>query len=301
MPIVELSHIDKSFGPVKAVEDVSFSLEKGELFGLLGPNGAGKTTSLRVMLDIFKPDAGSVAVLGGAMTESKKDRIGYMPEERGLYQDIPLERCLAYLGALKGMRPADVKRRAETYLERFDLAAYKNKKVKELSKGMQQKAQVIATLLHQPELLIVDEPFSGLDPVNTQMVKELLVEQHDQGITIILCSHQMHQVEELCQRIVLIDHGKVMLYGHLADIRRQFASHDLLVRAAGALPASLPGVQRVEPVNGSTRPVLAPGTSSQEVLRTLIDQNVILEQFEMAVPTLDEISIRVVQGEGAQS
>ena len=296
MPIVELSHIAKSFGPVKAVDDVSFSLEKGELFGLLGPNGAGKTTSLRIMLDIFKPDGGSVSVLGGAMTEAKKDHIGYMPEERGLYQEIPLERCLAYLGALKGLRPAEVKRRAEMYLERFDLAAYKNKKVKELSKGMQQKAQVIATLLHQPELLIVDEPFSGLDPVNTQMVKDLLVEQHQQGVTIILCSHQMHQVEELCQRIVLIDHGRVMLYGSLDEIRHRFSGNAVLVRTSAELPG-LPGVERVEPVNGAFKLHLAPGTDPQQILQAFVARKLPVEQFEVAMPDLDEIFIRVVQGQ----
>ncbi len=276
------------------------AIEKGELFGLLGPNGAGKTTSLRILLDIFKPDSGSVAVLGGPMTESKKDRIGYMPEERGLYQDIPLERCLAYLGSLKGMRPADVKRRADTYLERFDLAAYQNKKVKELSKGMQQKAQIIATLLHQPELLIVDEPFSGLDPVNTQMVKDLLREQHEQGVTIILCSHQMHQVEELCDRIVLIDHGKVMLYGGLADIRRQFSGNAVLVRTSSELP-SLDGVERIEPVNGTVKLHLSKGTDPQDILQALVARKMALEQFEIAMPTLDEIFIRVVQGQEARA
>jgi ABC-2 type transport system ATP-binding protein len=297
MPTVELFHIIKSFGPVKAVDDVSFSIEKGELFGLLGPNGAGKTTCLRVMLDIFKPESGSVAILGGPMNESKKDRIGYMPEERGLYQDIPLDRCLAYLGSLKGLSPADVTQRAAAYLERFDLAAFKTKKVKELSKGMQQKAQVIATLLHQPELLIVDEPFGGLDPVNTQMVKELLLEQHQQGVTIILCSHQMHQVEELCDRIVLIDHGKVMLYGALEEIRHQFSGHSVTVRTGDIIPA-LKGVERIEPANGMVKLHLAPGTAPQEILRSLVAQNVNLEQFEISMPTLDEIFIRVVQGEG---
>jgi ABC-2 type transport system ATP-binding protein len=296
MPAVELLHITKTFGPVKALDDVSYTVEKGELFGLLGPNGAGKTTSLRILLDIFKPDAGSVAVLGGPITDAKKDRIGYMPEDRGLYQDIPLERCLAYLGSLKGMSPADVKRRSETYLERFDLTASRNKKVKELSKGMQQKAQVIATLLHNPELLIVDEPFSGLDPVNTQMVMDLLREQHEQGVTIILCSHQMHQVEELCDRIVLIDHGKVMLYGNLAEIRHQYSGNAVLVRTGDKIPA-LKGVERIEPVNGAVKLHLLPGTQPQEVLRALVAQNVDLDQFEIAMPTLDEIFIRVVQGE----
>ena len=298
MPAVDLSHITKSFGPVKAVDDVSFSIEKGELFGLLGPNGAGKTTCLRVMLDIFKPESGSVAILGGPMNESKKDRIGYMPEERGLYQDIPLDRCLAYLGSLKGLSLAEVKQRAAVYLERFDLAAVKTKKVKELSKGMQQKAQVIATLLHQPELLIVDEPFGGLDPLNTQMVMDLLREQHAQGVTIILCSHQMHQVEELCDRIVLIDHGKVMLYGALDDIRRQFSGHSVTIRTGDKIP-TLKGVERLESVNGTVKLHLSPGTAPQEVLRSLVEQNINLEQFEISMPTLDEIFIRVVQGQGA--
>jgi ABC-2 type transport system ATP-binding protein len=299
MPAVEINHITKSFGQVKAVDDVSFSIEKGELFGLLGPNGAGKTTAIRCMLDIFKPDSGSVDLLGGPMSDAKKDHIGYMPEERGLYQDISLERCLAYLGSLKGLSPAQVKQASEKYLERFDLTAHKTKKVKELSKGMQQKAQIIATLLHAPELLIVDEPFSGLDPVNTQLVKDLLREQHEQGVTVILCSHQMNLVEELCDRIVLIDHGRAVLYGTLDEIRKSFSGHALIVQAAGPLP-SLAGVERVEPVNGSFKLHLAPGTQSQAVLRSLVEQNVQLDEFKIAVPTLDEIFIRVVKDQGVE-
>jgi len=294
MPAVELSHIIKTFGPVKAVDDVSYAVEKGELFGLLGPNGAGKTTSLRILLDIFKPDAGSVAVLGGPITDAKKDRIGYMPEDRGLYQDIPLERCLIYLGSLKGLGQAEAKQRAAGYLERFNLSSSKNKKVKELSKGMQQKAQIIATLLHQPDLLIVDEPFSGLDPVNTQMVKDLLREQRDLGVTIVLCSHQMNLVEELCDRIVLIDHGKVVLYGELDDIRRQFSGNAVLVRTPADLPI-LAGVERVEPVNGTVKLHLAKGTDPQSILQALVARNMDVEQFEISMPTLDEIFIRVVQ------
>jgi ABC-2 type transport system ATP-binding protein len=294
MSTVELNHIYKSFGALKAVDDVSFSIEQGELFGLLGPNGAGKTTSIRCMLDIFKPDSGSVSILGGPMTEAKKDHIGYMPEERGLYQDITLERCLNYLGSLKGLSPAQVKESSEAYLERFDLTAHKTKKVKELSKGMQQKAQIIATLLHKPDLLIVDEPFSGLDPVNTQMVKDLLREQHQQGVTLILCSHQMNLVEELCDRIVLIDHGRAVLYGTLDEIRGRFSGHAVSVQTRDALPA-LPGVERVEPVNGSFKLHLAPGTQPQEVLRLLVEKNVNLQGFKIAVPTLDEIFIKVVK------
>jgi ABC-2 type transport system ATP-binding protein len=297
MPAIELSHITKSFGPVRAVDDVSFAVEQGELFGLLGPNGAGKTTAIRCMLDIFKPDTGTAAILGGPMTEAKKDKIGYMPEERGLYQDIPLDRCLSYLGALKGLSQAQVKERSDGYLERFDLVAHRHKKVKELSKGMQQKAQIIATLLHRPELLIVDEPFAGLDPVNSQMVKDILREQRDQGITVVLCSHQMHLVEELCDRIVLIDQGKVLLYGRLEDVRRSFSGNALLIHADGELP-SLPGVERVESVNGAVKLYLADGTKPQEILRRLVEQDISLDHFEIAMPTLDEIFIRVVHRKG---
>ena len=295
MPVLEVSHIAKAFGSIRAVDDVSFSLEQGEIFGLLGPNGAGKTTCIRLILDLFKPDQGQISILGGAMNEEKKNRIGYMPEERGLYQDIPLERVLVYLAALKGIPPAEAHRRANEYMERFDLIDYKSKKIKALSKGMQQKAQIIATVLHRPELLIIDEPFSGLDPINTQMVKDLLLELHEQGATIIMSTHQMHQVEELCDRILLIHHGRVMLYGQLAEIRREYTGHAVLVRSAGEIP-TLPGVETVEPHNGAVRLGLAAGANPQEVLRELVYQGVVLDQFEIATPTLDEIFIQVVQG-----
>jgi len=296
MPIVEIKNISKSFGAVKAVDDASFNIEQGELFGLLGPNGAGKTTAIRCMLDIFKPDAGRVSILGGDMSEDKKDRIGYMPEDRGLYQDITLERCLNYLGSLKGLSPAEVRQSSQDYLKRFDLEAHKTKKVKELSKGMQQKAQIIATLLHKPDLLIVDEPFSGLDPVNSQLVKDLLREQHEQGVTLVLCSHQMNLVEELCDRIVLIDHGRVVLYGTLDEIRSRFSGHAVIVQTRDELP-ELAGVERVEPVNGSFKLNLAPGIEAQEVLQALVTRNVTLQGFRISVPTLDEIFIRVVKRE----
>jgi ABC-2 type transport system ATP-binding protein len=295
MPTVEISHISKSFGSLKAVDDVSFEVEKGEIFGLLGPNGAGKTTAIRILLDIFKPDNGSVSILGGPMTEAKKDHIGYMPEERGMYQDIPLDRCLIYLGTLKGLSPAEMHKRISDYLERFDLESSRHKKVKELSKGMQQKAQLITTLIHEPELVIIDEPFSGLDPINTQMVKDLLREQRDKGVTILMSTHQMHQVEELCDRIVLIDHGRTLLYGNLDDIRRQFSGHAVIVRTPNDLPA-LPGVDRVEQHNSSAHRLnLAPSTNTQDVLRMLVERGIQVDQFEIAGPTLDEIFINVVQ------
>jgi len=297
MTIVEMNHVSKTFGTVHAVDDVTLSIEKGELFGLLGPNGAGKTTAIRCMLDIFKPDSGTISILGGAMSEDKKDRIGYMPEERGLYQDITLERCLTYLGSLKGLKPAQVRENARQYLEYFDLADHGSRKVKELSKGMQQKAQVISTLLHQPDLLIVDEPFAGLDPVNTRLVKDLLREQHEKGVTIILCSHQMNMVEELCERILLVDHGKAVLYGRLDEIRKKFSGNAVTVQTSANLP-SLPGVEKVEAVNGSMKLTLASGITPQEILQRLVNADVPMDGFNISTPTLDEIFINVVQGRG---
>ncbi|NMC53625.1 MAG: ATP-binding cassette domain-containing protein [Chloroflexi bacterium] len=301
MASVVVEQITKTFGQQRAVDGVSFAVEPGEIFGLLGPNGAGKTTSIRIILDIFKPDSGSVSVLGGPMNEAKKNRIGYLPEERGLYQEIPLERCLNYLVSLKGLSPAAAQERIEPLLERFDLTEHRKKKVKELSKGMQQKAQLIITLAHKPELIIIDEPFSALDPVNTQMVKDLLMEEREKGTCIVMCTHQMHQVEELCDRMVLINRGKSMLYGSVNEIRRQFAEQDLLVRALNPIPERIPGVVKVEGHNGLTRLVLADGVSPQSVLKALLEMGVVLEHFEVATPTLDEIFIQVVKGEGAQA
>lgn len=299
MMTVLVDHVTKSFGSLRAVDDVSFSVEQGEIFGLLGPNGAGKTTTIRILLDIFKPDSGTVSILGGPMTEEKKNRLGYLPEERGLYQDISLERALVYLVTLKGLPVTEARRRVNEYLEKFELAAHCKKKIKELSKGMQQKAQLIVTLAHHPELLIIDEPFSALDPVNTQMVKDLLREERARGTTIVMCTHQMNQVEELCDRLVLIDRGKVMLYGDLESIRRRFAARAVLVRSLGPLPEQIPGVVRVEPVNrGHTLLHLAPAASPQSLLQDLVAKGIALEHFEVALPTLDEIFIEVVQGQG---
>lgn len=294
MSVVDIDGISKSFGSIKAVENVTLTIEKGAFFGLLGPNGAGKTTAIRILLDIYKPDKGTVCVFGGPMNEAKKNRIGYMPEERGLYQDLPLERVLAYFATLKGMPKKEIRSRLDTYLERFDLKEYRRKKVKELSKGMQQKAQLIATLIHQPELLIIDEPFSGLDPVNTQMVKTLLYDLNQQGTTIIMSTHQMHQVEELCQRILLMNHGRVMLYGQVQEIRKRFSGRTLLVRSPAPLP-DLPGVLQIESQNGSQRLTLSQEVPPQDILRQLVSLDIPVEHFEVALPGLDEIFIRVVQ------
>jgi ABC-2 type transport system ATP-binding protein len=294
MNSVEISHVAKSFGDVHAVRDVSFTVRPGEIFGLLGPNGAGKTTTIRIMLDLFKPDRGDVVVLGGSMTEAKKERIGYMPEERGLYQDIPLERCLIYLATLKGIPRFEARDRLAGLLERFDLAEHKNKKVKELSKGMQQKAQIINTILHRPDLVIIDEPFASLDPVNTQLVKDVIRELSSAGTSILMSTHQMHQVEELCDRIVLIDEGQNVLYGGLDDIRRKYSGHAILVRSLDELPA-LDGFEQVIQHNNAQRVILSDQTTPNKVLQELVSRGVILEKFEIAVPTLDEIFIKVVK------
>lgn len=291
---VNVTQIAKSFGDTQAVSDVSFEVQRGEIFGLLGPNGAGKTTTIRIMLDIFKPDNGTVSILGGPMTEEKKTCIGYMPEERGLYQDVPLERCLLYLASLKNVPSDEVRPRLDKYLERFDLAEHKNKKVKELSKGMQQKAQIITTLLHQPELIIVDEPFAALDPLNVQLVKDILGELRQKGATIIMSTHQMHQVEELCDRIVLIDNGREVLYGNLAEIRQNFSGHAVLVRSLDELPA-LQGVEQAVTHNGAVKLTLSADTTPQDILYQLTAEKVTLEKFEIAIPSLDEIFIRVVE------
>jgi ABC-2 type transport system ATP-binding protein len=297
MPAIIVDQISKTFGSLKAVNDVSFTVEPGEIFGLLGPNGAGKTTTIRILLDIFKPDSGSVSILGGAMTEEKKNRIGYLPEERGLYQDIPLDRCLVYLATLKGMEENAAHEKVNAYLERFELTEARKKKVKELSKGMQQKAQLITTLVHQPDLVIIDEPFSALDPVNTQMVKELLREERNKGTAVVMCTHQMHQVEELADRIVLIDNGKAMLYGKLEDVRRQYQSQSVIVRTAAALPAKINGVEEIVKQNNHYLLHLCQGCTSQQVLKSLLEKGIELEQFEIAIPSLDEIFIQVVKKE----
>jgi ABC-2 type transport system ATP-binding protein len=291
---IEISHISKSFGNTQAVQDISFEVQRGEIFGLLGPNGAGKTTSIRIALDIFKPDSGSVAILGGPMSEEKKNHIGYMPEERGLYQDLPLERCLVYLASLKGLTPDQARQRLAPLLERFDLQEHKHKKVKELSKGMQQKAQIISTILHQPELIIIDEPFSALDPINTRLVKELILELSQRGTTLLMSTHQMNQVEELCDRILLIHQGRNLLYGELQEIRQRFSGHEVWVRTPGELP-QVPGVEKVVTHNRARKLSLAKQVAPQSVLEALVAKGIVLEQFEIAVPSLDEIFIRVVQ------
>ncbi len=300
MSMVEVVQLAKRFGATQAVSDVSFIVEPGETFGLLGPNGAGKTTTIRMLLDIFKPDSGRVSVFGGALDLAGKRRIGYLPEERGLYKDQRLEPTLLYLAMLKGLDEAAARRSLKGWLERLELSEHRHKKVQELSKGLQQKAQIIATLLHQPDLIVIDEPFSGLDPVNTRLVKDILAEQRAAGRAIIMSTHQMHQVEELCNRIALIDAGRAVLYGPVTEIKRSFAGNAVAVAGQGDF-SRLPGVAEARHENGNWHLGLEIGADPQAVLRALLARpNVKVDRFELAEPSLDDIFVSVVQNKAAR-
>jgi ABC-2 type transport system ATP-binding protein len=243
---------------------------------------------------IFRFD-GQVSVFGGALDEAKKNRIGYLPEERGLYKDMKLEPTLIYLATLKGVDKRTARTHLTEWLQRLDLYDHRQKKIQELSRGMQQKAQFIATLLHDPDLIIVDEPFSGLDPVNTRLIKQIILEQRDAGKTIIMSTHQMHQVEALCSRIVLIDEGYSVLYGEVDAIKRDFAGHAVIVRGQGDFSA-LPGVQEIRPENGGWHLTLEEGASPQGIFQALAArEDIVIERFEIAEPSLDDIFVAVVQ------
>jgi len=300
MHTVEVSHLAKRFGDTQAVADVSFAVEPGEIFGLLGPNGAGKTTTIRMMLDIFRLDAGTVSIFGGKLDLAKKRRIGYMPEDRGLYKDLKLEPTLLYLATLKGLDTKTARSRLGEWLERFDLAEHRQKKVQELSSGMQQKAQIITTLLHDPDLIVADEPFAGLDPVNTRLVKQILEEQRQAGKSILMSTHQMYQVEALCDRIVLIDEGRAVLYGAVDEIKRSFAGNAVVIEGLGDF-SHIPGVLETRKHNDTWHLALEIGTDPQAVFRTLAArENVKIERFELAEPSLDDIFINVVQNGAAK-
>ncbi|MCL4300808.1 MAG: ATP-binding cassette domain-containing protein [Anaerolineae bacterium] len=297
--LVAVQNLRKSFGPKLAVADVSFEVRPGEVFGLLGPNGAGKTTTIRMILDIFQPDAGTVEVLGGALTPARKDRIGYMPEERGLYPTMRVLECLVYLGTLKGLTRSQARQAAESYLERLELADQRQAKIETLSRGMTQKVQVIAAVLHNPDLLIIDEPFANLDPINTQLIREIILELRAQGKAIIMTSHQLALVEALCDRIAMIHNGRVVLQGTVAEVRRQFASNILLLSGSGEV-GSLPGVTEVERRSPTEwQLTLASEANPQAVLHALTaNGHFTVDRFEVGLPTLDQIFVQVVRDKG---
>jgi ABC-2 type transport system ATP-binding protein len=294
MSVLEVSHVCKNFATTRAVDDLSFEVHGGEIFAMLGPNGAGKTTTIRMALDILKPDRGTIKVWGEPLTQATKDRIGYLPEERGLYRNVTVLDCLTYLGTLKGMDAKAAKKRAHELLERVELGENKLNKVNELSRGMQQKAQFAATILHDPDLVIIDEPFSGLHPVNTLLIKEMMYEMEAQGKTVIMSTHMMHQVEEMADRLLMMDHGRRVLYGPVDQVREQFALNAVHVEGQGDW-AALPGVAHVQVDGKETTLLLKEEVSPDDLLAQLTANPVCrLSRFEIAVPSLNDIFITVV-------
>jgi len=292
---IQVEDLCKVYGDVIAVDHLDFQVGCGEIFGLLGPNGAGKTTTIRILMDILKADAGTVRVLGGA-PGARRDRIGYLPEERGLYRSLRLDETLVYLGQLKGMPASLARKRALALLERVGLAEWSRKKVQELSRGMHQKLQIIASIIHDPDLVILDEPFQGLDPVNGEIVKDLIRDLRTRGKTIVLSAHEMSQVEALCERILLIHHGRAILYGALADIKKQFSPNAIEISP----PLDWQGwtdVVRVELRDHKQIVYLQPNIAPRDFLKKILAQGLFIEQFEMATMPLERIFVTVVKGE----
>lgn len=296
---ITVSHISKNYGDFQAVADLSFDVYPGEIFAMLGPNGAGKSTTIRMILDILKPDTGTISVLGGPINDERKDRIGYLPEERGLYRSVPVIEMMEYIGTLKGLSAGEARRRGMQYLERLELADYAKSKVSELSKGMQQKVQFAVTVLHDPDLIIIDEPFSGLDPVNTLVIKELMLEFSKRGSAVVMSTHQMHQIEEMAERLVMINRGRQALYGKVDEVRRQYALPAVIVEGEGNWQ-TLAGVDRVEVSENGRRGTLLflkSGIEPDSVLAEIAARpDIHVQRFELAVPSLNDIFIQVVEG-----
>lgn len=292
-PAIFVDQLSKTFDSIVAVDHLSFQVNRGEIFGLLGPNGAGKTTTIRILMDIYKADSGTARVLGDA-PGAARERIGYLPEERGLYRGLRVEECLTYLAELKGVERPVARERAAMWLERVDLSEWANRKVQDLSRGMQQKVQIVASLIHDPELVILDEPFQGLDPVNVQLVKDLIRHLSAEGKTIALSAHEMNQVEALCNRIVLIHRGRAVLYGALADIKKQFAPNAIEISPPLALDG-WPEVARAESRDGTQTVYLNQSASPHDLLRRILEHGLTFDRFEMATMPLDQIFIQVVK------
>ncbi|MCL4252799.1 MAG: ATP-binding cassette domain-containing protein [Anaerolineae bacterium] len=293
---ISVEHISKTYGTFKAVDDISFDVHRGEIFAMLGPNGAGKSTTIRMILDILRPDTGKIAVFGERMSEAIKHRVGYLPEERGLYREVPVIEVMTYLGTLKGLTRSVAKKRAMALLEQLELADKAKKKVKEFSKGMQQKVQFAVTIIHEPDLIIVDEPFSGLDPVNTQLLKNMVKDLRQKGTAVVMSSHEMFQVEEMADRLLMINRGKLALYGGVDEVRNRYATHGIIVEGSGDW-SRLHGVEKVEPVNNSRNGVLLylnANTQTDAVLAEIAQNSAYhITKFEQAVPSLYDIFIRV--------
>jgi ABC-2 type transport system ATP-binding protein len=289
---VALNDIHKTFGTHRAVDGLSFEIPRGTVFGLLGRNGAGKTTTIRMIMDIIRPDSGSIEILGRPMDGSVKDRLGYMPEERGLYPKMKVLDMLEFFGSVKGLKPAEARRRALPWLERLELAAWKDKKVEDLSKGMQQKAQFITTVLNQPDVLILDEPFSGMDPVNQELFRDLLIEINKSGTTLIFSTHVMESAERLCNQIALIDSGRAVLSGSLGSIKKKFGSNTVQLEFDGdaTFLESVAGVEKIHRYERFVEINMADGEDPQRLLEAAAGR-LSVRRFEVMEPTLHNIFI----------
>jgi ABC-2 type transport system ATP-binding protein len=290
MTAVEVTHLHKSYNGRPAVEDLTFSANPGELLGLIGPNGAGKSTTIKIILDFMKPDSGEVKIFGKPMNEALKNEIGYLPEERGLYKRLSAMDQIMYLSSLKGLDHSIAKERANQLLNQTGMLESKQKKIKDMSKGMGQIIQFIVTIIHDPQLIILDEPFSGLDPVNTEMINQIIGQLRDEGKTIILSTHQMNKVEELCDRVLMINHGREVLYGDLLDIKGGYKKHSVLLDVEGTV-GHLLGVMEQKPEKGLVELVLSPETTPQNILDQLRGRTI--NHFEIRKPSLNEIFLQI--------
>jgi ABC-2 type transport system ATP-binding protein len=293
---VRLDHVRKSFGEFTAVKDLSLAVRAGRIFGLLGPNGAGKTTTIRMIVNITAPDSGTIELFGQRITPTLQDRIGYLPEERGLYKKMKIGDQLKFFAGLKNITGKEVDRRIDNWLARVKLSEWKNKKSMELSKGMQQKIQFITAVLHEPDLVILDEPFSGLDPVNVELLKDVVLELKRTGKTVIFSTHQMELAEKICDDICLINRSQKVLDGSLREIKKSFGRNAVALRMEGSNgilnDPSL--VTNVQTHSDEVEVLLAPGATPQQFLRKLVDSGANVSKFEMIEPSLHDIFIEKV-------
>lgn len=292
MSAVNISHLYKAYDGKPAVEDLSFSVKSGELLGLIGPNGAGKSTTIKILLDFMKPDSGEVKIFEEPMNEAIKNSIGYLPEEKGLYKRLSAIDQILYFASLKGMDPSSAKEKAGELLRRTGLFESRHKKIKDMSKGMGQIIQFIVTVIHDPQLVILDEPFSGLDPVNTEMMKDFIAQLRDEGNAVILSTHQMNKVEELCDRVLMVNHGSEVLYGALQEIKGKFKEHAVRIDVEGE-PGDLIGVINRKLYKGFTDLDLSPETNPQDILDQLHRKGITINHFETRKPSLNEIFLHL--------
>jgi ABC-2 type transport system ATP-binding protein len=294
-PALEVTRIAKTFGDYRAVNDLSFVVPQGSIYGLLGPNGAGKTTTIRMLMDIIVPDAGGVSFFGEPFRRGHLRRVGYLPEERGLYKKMKTKEMLIFLGLIRGLDRPHAMRETEVWMKRLEMTGWEDKKIEELSKGMQQKVQFAATLLHNPDLVILDEPFTGLDPVNSAMFTEVMLDLERQGKTIIFSTHRMEQVEKLCDAICLVNRGQTVLAGNLREIKRGFGSNTITVGVEGDhdFIKELPGVRDVVNTGNFLQIKMETGTDPQAILRAMVGR-LAITHFELTEPSLEEIFIMAV-------